>query len=278
MVRVLTTRTRETSVTTGTGDIVLAGAVAGHRPFSEGVADGDTIPYLVEMGNDFEYGIGTYRTAGPVIERTRIRQSNNADAAVNWGAGTKQVWLYADPEDLVSPYERQDTATSNQQDDLTFFGSGNWKDLALGDVTPGGFGNFPVASQAEAQAGTSNVRYMTPRRTTDLIHGRRLPEVVTDGATVTVDLSLRDSFEVTLEGNRTLALVNPTTGQSVLVRVIQDGTGTRLLGYPASVKWPDDIEPTLTVTAGSSNWLGFKCVNSTTPVYHGFVVGGPYAS
>jgi hypothetical protein len=99
----------------------------------------------------------------------------------------------------------------------------------------------------------------------------------TDGATVTLDQSLGDDFKVTLGGDRTLALTNPTLGQSVLLRVIQDGTGTRLLSYPASVKWPGATAPTLTTTGGQSDWLGFKCVDATTPVYHGFVVGQDYA-
>ena len=101
---------------------------------------------------------------------------------------------------------------------------------------------------------------------------------LTDGATITIDQYRGDDFKVTLGGNRTLALTNPTLDQSVLLRVIQDGTGSRTLSYPASVKWPGGTAPTLTTTANASDWLGFKCVDASTPVYHGFIVGQGYSA
>ena len=100
---------------------------------------------------------------------------------------------------------------------------------------------------------------------------------ITDGATVTLDQSGGANHAVTLGGNRTLALTNPTVGQSVMLRAIQDATGSRTLTYPASIKWPGGTVPTLTTSATQSDWLGFKCVDASTPVYHGFVVGQGYA-
>jgi hypothetical protein len=108
--------------------------------------------------------------------------------------------------------------------------------------------------------------------------GSEAIKAVADGATVTVDQHRGDDFKVTLGGNRTLALSNPTIGQSVLLRVIQDGTGSRTLSYPASVKWPNGTAPTLTTTANASDWLGFKCIDAATPVYHGFIVGQGYSA
>lgn len=100
---------------------------------------------------------------------------------------------------------------------------------------------------------------------------------ITDGATVTLDQSAGANHAVTLGGNRTLALTNPTVGQSVMLRAIQDATGSRTLTFPASIKWPAGTAPTLTTSATQSDWLGFKCVDASTPVYHGFVVGQGYA-
>jgi hypothetical protein len=101
---------------------------------------------------------------------------------------------------------------------------------------------------------------------------------LSDGATVTLDMAAGQTNKVTLGGNRTLALTNPLVGQSVLLQVVQDGTGSRTLSYPASVKWPGGTAPTLTTTAGASDWLGFKCVSASPVVYHGFVVGQGYAA
>ena len=108
--------------------------------------------------------------------------------------------------------------------------------------------------------------------------GSESAKTLTDGATITIDQYRGDDFKVTLAGNRTLALTNPTQDQSVLLRVIQDGTGSRTLSYPASVKWPGGTAPTLTTTANASDWLGFKCIDAGTPVYHGFIVGQGYSA
>lgn len=93
----------------------------------------------------------------------------------------------------------------------------------------------------------------------------------TDGSTVTFDLSLGNIHTVTLGGNRTLALSNATTGQSFVIRLLQDGTGSRTVTWFSTIKWPDATAPTLTTTASKADVFGFICTGSGT--YDGFVVG-----
>jgi hypothetical protein len=55
---------------------------------------------------------------------------------------------------------------------------------------------------------------------------------LTDAATIAVDLSLGNNFSVTLGGNRTLgAPTNQTAGQSGVIVVTQDSTGSRTLAW-----------------------------------------------
>lgn len=64
-------------------------------------------------------------------------------------------------------------------------------------------------------------------------------QTLADGATITPDLDLGINFKVTLGGNRTLA--NPTnakSGQSGLITVTQDGTGSRTLSYGSNWRFP----------------------------------------
>lgn len=83
--------TWETSSTTGNGPITLGGAVAGWRPFSAQYADGDTLPYAIYDGTNFEEGRGTYHAGTNTLSRDTVVRSTNSNAAVNWGAGTRQV-------------------------------------------------------------------------------------------------------------------------------------------------------------------------------------------
>lgn len=90
----------ETSTSTGTGDMVLSGAIAGHRAFSSKAADTNQVAYRIEAvdsnGNatgDWETGIGTYNSAANSITRSRVANSSNSDNAVNFSAGTKRVYL-----------------------------------------------------------------------------------------------------------------------------------------------------------------------------------------
>ena len=86
-------RVKETSTTTGTGDITLAGAVSQFKTFASRYAVGAPIPYAIvgQTGTEWETGIGTL-SDGTTFVRTRVTESSNADAAVNFSAGTKDVF------------------------------------------------------------------------------------------------------------------------------------------------------------------------------------------
>jgi hypothetical protein len=62
------------------------------------------------------------------------------------------------------------------------------------------------------------------------------PNPLTDGATITWDLSVGGNASVTLAGNRTLSVTNATAGTYGTLVVTQDGTGSRTLTLPASSK------------------------------------------
>ncbi len=91
MALVLKNRVKETSTTTGTGTYTLLGAVTGFQAFSV-VANGNTCYYTATDGTDWEVGVGTWATGG-TLARTTILASSNAGAAVNWGVGTRTLYL-----------------------------------------------------------------------------------------------------------------------------------------------------------------------------------------
>lgn len=85
---------QETTTTTGTGDLTLAGAVVGFRTFVSAVTVGQRVPYAIAEGTNWEIGNGTL-SASTTLQRTTILASSNAGSALNLAAGTKQVRLVA---------------------------------------------------------------------------------------------------------------------------------------------------------------------------------------
>ena len=94
MSRLFYDRVKETTTTTGTGDITLAGAVNQFVSFSSRYAVGDLFRYAIvgQTGTEWEGGEGTLLTT-TTFRRLRIFVSSNADAAVNFSAGTKDVFV-----------------------------------------------------------------------------------------------------------------------------------------------------------------------------------------
>lgn len=92
MALVVADRVKETTTTTGTGTYTLAGAVDGFQSFAA-IGNGNTCYYACSDGSDYEVGIGTFTLAGTTLARTAILESSNSDAAVNWGAGTKDIFV-----------------------------------------------------------------------------------------------------------------------------------------------------------------------------------------
>ena len=87
---------------------------------------------------------------------------------------------------------------------------------------------------------------------------------LTDGATITPDFAVANNFSVTLGGNRTLA--NPsnlTAGQSGVIVVTQDATGSRTLAYGSQWKFSNGTAPTLTTTASAVDVLAYYVESST---------------
>jgi len=100
MALVVRDRVRETTNTTGTGTYTLAGAVGGFESFAS-VGNGNTTYYVCTDDTDFEVGIGTYTASGTTLARTTILESSNSDNAVDWGAGSKDIFVGQPAEKAV---------------------------------------------------------------------------------------------------------------------------------------------------------------------------------
>jgi hypothetical protein len=95
MAFILNDRVKETTTTTGTGTVNLAGAETGFESFVAGIGNSNTTYYAIvhQSLDEFEVGLGTITDATPdTLARTTVISSSNSDSAVNFSAGTKDVF------------------------------------------------------------------------------------------------------------------------------------------------------------------------------------------
>lgn len=104
-------RVKETSTSTGTGNIALAGAVTGFVRFNAAAAAGEWVPYEIHAVDgtgaptgEWEVGYGKY-SADTLTREEVVASSAVANAKVSFSAGTKQVSLTV-PASLVRSMRR----------------------------------------------------------------------------------------------------------------------------------------------------------------------------
>jgi hypothetical protein len=85
--------------------------------------------------------------------------------------------------------------------------------------------------------------------------------------TQTIDLTLANIFNLTLNSSVTLTFSNPPTSgtaYSLTLYCKQDGTGSRVITWPASVKWPNSSPPTMSTGANKIDIFSFFTLDGGT--------------
>lgn len=95
MALVLADRVKETTTSTGTTAITLAGAATGFQTFLAAIGNANTTYYTIadQTGTNWEVGIGTYTSAGNTLSRDTVLASSNSGSLVTFTAGTKDVFV-----------------------------------------------------------------------------------------------------------------------------------------------------------------------------------------
>jgi len=130
---------------------------------------------------------------------------------------------------------------------------------SLTGILKGTSGVVSVATAGTDYAGISNVQTFTAGQ-------RGGVSALTSASTITPNLATANNFSLTLDTNATLA--NPTNivaGQSGVILITQDATGSRTLAYGTYWKFAGGTAPTLTTTASAVDALVYY-VNSTTAI------------
>jgi len=110
-------RVLETSTTTGTGAITLAGAVAGFRTFNTGLGLNILTDYVIEgvdasnvPTGEWETGVGYLSGATTLVRQ--IPKAGSAAVPVSFSAGTKRVFV---SPNTASAFTRDNSFTIGKQ-------------------------------------------------------------------------------------------------------------------------------------------------------------------
>jgi hypothetical protein len=161
-----------------------------------------------------------------------------------WAGKAKKLAFYLNTAwAFVTPIEG--TRCYLQDENLVYEYDGS----AWGAVSAGA----AEATSSQIWAGSSTSTYVSPAK----IYAAAAPQALTSGTTVTPDGNNGFNFSLTLAHNATLA--NPSNfkvGQSGIIEITQDGTGSRTMAYGSNWKFPGG-SPTLSTTAGAIDCISY---------------------
>lgn len=84
-------RVKETTSIAGSGDIVLGGTSDSYQAFNSVFSINDLVPYCVVGTTEWEVGQGIL-VSGTVLRRSIVHDSSQSKNAVNFTAGSKDVF------------------------------------------------------------------------------------------------------------------------------------------------------------------------------------------
>ena len=93
MALIVKDRVKETTSTTGTGTVTLAGAADGFQSFAA-IGDGNITYYAITSLYDYEVGLGTYTASGTTLSRDTILESSNSGSKITLSGESEVFCTY----------------------------------------------------------------------------------------------------------------------------------------------------------------------------------------
>ena len=255
MALVIADRVRETTITTGTGTISLGGAVANFETFTANLSNSDTTYYsIVDNTNGaFEVGLGTFTSSGTTLARTTVIASSNSNSAVNFGSGTKDVFITIPATKMIV---KDASGNVSIDGDVTVSDGTNDFDVASHDGTNGlKLGGTVVTSSAaelnildgksfvdedgmDSNSATGIPSQQSVKAYVDAQVTAQDLDVASDSGTIDIDL---DSESLTIAGGTGLSSSASSTTVTLAVDAAQTGI-TSLLATDIKIGEDDETK------------------------------------
>lgn len=212
MALVLADRVKETTATTGTGTVTLAGAVTGFQTFAA-IGNANTTYYSIagQTGSEWEVGLGTYTASGTTLSRDTVYASSNAGALVNFSAGTKDVFCTYPAGQAV--YEN----TNNKVDGYA--------------ITGGSINGTPIGATTASTVTGTTVTGTTVKANAS-IGGGFTTGAFSYGALTYSDTNILASFQNAVDSYTQLIVQNSDAGEASSADfVVSNNSGTATTNY-----------------------------------------------
>lgn len=243
MANILEARVQETSTTTGTGNFTLGGATAGYRAFVQVMAINDGTSYTILSSDGLEWECGQGILIAPTtLQRFAVSASSNANALVNFSAGTKYVFQSPLGSDILEHSASQITsgtlalARGGTGADLSATGGAGQvvKQTSLGAaLTVGTVNTVAVVTKIAnytltandcvvlADASAGNLTLTLPAANTVSGIQYNLKKIDATGAVVTIEANAAE----TIDGELQQAISNQYTSMTI----VSDGTNWHII-------------------------------------------------
>lgn len=133
MALVLADRVQETTNTTGTGTLTLAGAVSGYQTFAS-IGNANTTYYGIISGSSWEMGVGTYTLSGTTLSRDTVFSSSASGSKITVAAGAVVFCVYPSNK-AVYRAANGDVILANQLGVGTTPDGSSWLQIAAGTTS-----------------------------------------------------------------------------------------------------------------------------------------------
>ena len=212
MALVINNRVRELTSTTGTGAVTLGGAVGGFQTFAAGIGNDNTTYYTISINseNEWEVGRGTLNADSSTLTRTEVLESSNGDAAVDFSAGSKEVFCTLPSEKAVY--------LDASDDQVGGFAS------LVADTTPQLGGNLDVNGQDIVSTSNADIDII-PNGTGDVNLGADTVQVGDNDANATITTQGTGDLILNTNNGTNAGSITLLDGANGEITVTPKGTG-----------------------------------------------------